>query len=200
MKIGITGTIASGKTSVSILLKKRGFPVFNADQYAKMSLHNGNECFDKLVDLLGEDIIGEDGDIDAKKMAQKIFTNEEYRLQVNSIVHPFVKKGMLRFMERNNGIVFCEVPLLYEAKWEDCFDSILVVTCDRQVAIERLMRDRDYSEEEANARYDSQIASLKQVELADYVIHNDGDLKELNTLVNKFVREIRERSRYGHRS
>jgi len=74
------------------------------------------------------------------------------------------------------------------------------VTCDRQVAIERLMRDRDYSEEEANARYDSQIASLKQVELADYVIHNDGDLKELNTLVNKFVREIRERSRYGHRS
>ena len=97
-KIGITGTIASGKTSVSILLKKHGFAVFNCDQYAKMATHAGNPCFDRLVSVLGKDVLDDGGDIDRQKMASLIFQDENKRLCVNEIVHPYVIEGMRHMM------------------------------------------------------------------------------------------------------
>ena len=90
MKIGITGTIASGKTSVSILFRRMGFSVFNADNYAKMATHASNPCFQPLLEVLSEDVLDESGDIDRKKMASIIFNDEEKRKAVNAIVHPYV--------------------------------------------------------------------------------------------------------------
>ncbi len=199
MKIGITGTIASGKTSVSILFRRMGFPVFNADNYAKMATHSSNPCFSSLVSVLSEDVLDESGDIDRKKMASMIFQDEEKRKVVNSIVHPYVIEGMKNFFEnhKDQKIIFAEVPLLFEANMKEYFDRILVVTCSKETAIKRMKDDRDYSEEEAIARYESQLDPEYQKQQADTVIENDGDLKELGSKVNKYIASIRKELRNG---
>ncbi len=194
---GITGTIAAGKTSVSILLKRHGFAVFNCDNYAKIALHKGSGCYAALVELLTEDVVSDSGDIDPKKMAAVIFHDEEKRKGVNAIVHPFVREAMHHFFESHaqEQLVFAEVPLLFEAGWEDDFDQICVVTCTKETAVSRMRRDRGYSEAEALARYDSQINIEEQKKKADFVINNDGDLKKLNDDVNAWLRELRREAR-----
>lgn len=196
IKIGITGTIASGKTSFSILLKRRGFSVFNADQYAKMATHAGNPCFDALIEVLGEDVKDSSGDIDRKKMADCIFHDEDKRKAVNAIVHPYVQVGMEKFFTSHNkdAFVFAEVPLLFEAGLQDAFDEIICITCQKDVAIRRMMEDREYSEEEANARYQSQMHSYQ--DKASIVIENDTDLKALDAKVNQLVGTLRRKTRH----
>lgn len=194
-KVGITGTIASGKTSVSILLKKHGFRVFNSDNYAKMATHAGNVCYEKLVDILGEEAVSEDGDIDRSKMAEIIFHDEEKRKAVNAVVHPYVIEGMHKFFSSSEGaFAFAEVPLLFEAGLENEFDEICVVTCRKQTAIKRMMEDRQYSEEQAENRYDCQINPEEQISKADTVIYNDDSLEALNTQVNTWLRKLRKDS------
>ncbi len=202
LKTGITGTIASGKTSVSILFRKRGFAVFNSDNYAKMATHNGNPCWQPLVSILGDEVVDMNGDIDRKKMADIIFHDEEKRKAVNACVHPYVIEGMRNFFSRhsNDKLVFAEVPLLFEAGIENEFDRIIVVTCSKDTAVERMMRDRDYTKEEALARYDHQIDPEIQKQKADIVIENNGDLKELDHKVNLVTAKLRKESRYGYQS
>ena len=196
-RIGITGTIASGKTSVSILLKKHGFAVFNCDQYAKMATHASNPCFASRVDILTEDVLDKSGDIDRKKMADIIFLDEQKRLAVNSVVHPYVKEGMRHFFEvrKDEPFVFAEVPLLFEAGMEDEFDEICVVTCKKETAVARMMEDREYTKTQAENRYRCQIDPEKQISKADTVIENDGDLKQLNSAVNAWLARLRKETR-----
>ncbi|MDO5108543.1 MAG: dephospho-CoA kinase [Erysipelotrichaceae bacterium] len=201
-KIGITGTIAAGKTSVSILLKRRGFSVFNSDQYARMATNSNNPCFAKIVEAFGEEIIGCDGDIDRKKLADAVFHDEEKRQILNGIVHPYVREGLLKFFERHaeSPVVFAEVPLLFEAGWQELFDMSLVITCDEETAIARMMEDRGYSEEEARARYQSQLDPQKQISMADKVIYNNSTLSDLDHEINLFVRDLRKEIRNGNQS
>ncbi|MDO4415493.1 MAG: dephospho-CoA kinase [Erysipelotrichaceae bacterium] len=200
IKIGVAGTIAAGKTSVSILLKRRGFAVFNSDQYARMATHKNNPCFAKIIEAFGDELIDKDGDIDRAKLAAIVFHDEEARLKLNSITHPYVKEGLLKFFERNSEqpAVFAEVPLLFEAGWQDLFDHTLVITCKKETAIRRMMEDRDYTEEEALARYQSQIDPEKQIALADRVIHNDGTLEDLDHEINLYIRDLRKEIRNGN--
>ncbi|MCR5794898.1 MAG: dephospho-CoA kinase [Solobacterium sp.] len=198
MKIGITGTIASGKTSLSIILKRRGYSVFNCDQYARSATNRGNICFDSIVHTFGEGILCDNGDIDRKKLADIVFKDEEERKKLNAIVHPYVIAGMKRFFANHeNEIAFAEVPLLFEAGLEDYFDEVCVITCSKETAVRRMMEDRDYTEAEALARYESQIPPEEQIAKADKVLYNDGTLRELNTEVNLWVRHLRERIRNG---
>lgn len=198
MKIGITGTIASGKTSVSILFRRMGFCVFNADQYAKMTTHVSNPCFKQLVTILSEDVLDDNGDIDRQKMADMIFHDEDKRKQVNAIVHPYVIEGMKRFFENHNDqkIIFAEIPLLFEANMKEYFDKILVVSCSKDTAIKRMKEDRNYSEAQALARYASQLDPEYQMQNADDVIMNDGDLKELGSKVNQYIAKLRKEIRH----
>ena len=192
-KIGITGTIASGKTSAAILLKRHGFAVFNADQYARMCTHSGNVICEQLKQALPEGMDDGQGGIDRRKLAELIFHDEEARQLVNSLTHPYVREGMRRFFANHaeDTLAFAEVPLLYEAKMEDEFDAVLVITCTKETAIKRMMEDRDYTEEEALARYDSQIDPEIQISRADDVIYNDGSLTNLNTAINRYLRKMR---------
>ena len=199
VKIGITGTIASGKTLAATLLRRRGMPVFNADQYGKMALHEGNECYPELVKVLGKEVLDDNQDIDAHKMAAVIFNDPQKRDWVNQIVHPFVKEGMVHFFTSHaeSPLLFAEVPLLFNAHWEDEFDQICVVTCEKKTAVERMMRDRGYSREEAEKRYLSQMAPQEQMAKADCVLHNDGDRRELEQAVNQWLGKLRKETRHG---
>ena len=197
MKIGITGTIASGKTTVSYLMKKRGYPVFNADKYAGMCLHVGNPVCEKIAETFPT-VLDEAGNVDRKKLSAIVFSDEAKRKQLNSLVPPYVIEGMKKFFEHQKKVpfIFAEVPLLFEAGLENEFDQILVVTCEKETAIKRMMEDRDYTRQEAEARIASQIDSFKQVEKADVVLHNDTDLKALNDQINALFKEWRKGQRH----
>lgn len=196
-KIGITGTIASGKTSVSILLRKHGYAVFNSDHYAKMATHAGNPCFTSLVGILGEGVLDETGDIDRNAMADVIFHDEQKRKAINGIVHPYVIEGMRRFFvsHENDPFAFAEVPLLFEAGLENEFDEICVVTCTKETAIARMKEDRDYTDEQAESRYACQISPEEQIARAHTVIYNDSDLQTLNSEINRWIAGLRKESR-----
>ena len=196
-KIGITGTIASGKTSFCILLKRRGLAVFNSDRYAAMCLHASHPAMKQIAAFFPE-VVDKNGDADKKKLSTFVFTDDKKRKQLNEIVHPYVIAGMDHFFASHADmpIVCAEVPLLYEAGIEDMFDEVVVVTCEKETAVKRMMEDREYSREEAENRYASQIAPEEQCEKADIVIHNDSDLKALDHEVNLLMRHLR--SRRGH--
>ena len=201
-KIGITGTIASGKTSVSISLKRRGMPVFNADNYSKIALHQGSQCYARLIEILGSSVLDDNQDIDPHQMAEIIFNDEEKRRAVNEAVHPFVKEGMRKFFasHADRPLVFAEVPLLFESHWEKEFDAVCVITCAKEEALKRMMKDRGYTKKEAERRYASQIDPEKQKAMADYVLINDGDKIELEHQVNIWVAQLRKETRHGNES
>ena len=187
-KIGITGTIAAGKTTVSILLRRKGYHVFDSDGYSHILYRKTDPCYQKVVDAFGEEILDATGEIDRKKLADRIFSDEAQRKMLNGIVHSAVREGMERFFANHTeeALVFAEVPLLFEAHMQDCFDEILVVTCEKETAIRRMMEDRDYSRTEAEARY---AAAMKSFVNQDNVIflENDHGLKELNERVNSYL-------------
>ncbi len=193
MKLGITGTIAAGKTTVSILLKQRGIPVFNSDQYAKMAYIKGSDTYHVIVREFGNEILDENQEIDLKKLADLIFSDEDKRKQINAIVHPFVKEGILKFFSNHADlpIVAAEVPLLFEAGFEDLFDEIVVVTCDEKVAIDRMMEYRNYTYQEAYQRYHSQLDEKIQISKADRVLYNNLDLESLMHQINAMLKELK---------
>lgn len=190
-KFAITGTIGSGKSTVSILFKRFQIPVFDADGYSKLCLMDNHPAAIKIKEVFGEAVLNENGYLDRKKIANVVFNNEKARQRLNAIVHPFVKEGLLNFFERykDQDLIGAEIPLLYECGWEDLFDKVIVVTCHKETAIQRLMEYREFTYEEAVNRLNVQIDSDKQIEQADTVIYNDGSLKELNSEVRNWIKE-----------
>ena len=192
-KIAITGTIGAGKTSAAIMIRRRGMAVFNCDQYARLCTNRNNPCFAPIVAIFGEQIINSTGDIDRSKLAAEVFADEEKRLALNAVTHPYIREGMHRFFEshKDDAFVFAEVPLLFEAGFETDFDIVLCVTCDKETAVKRLMEDREYTREQALARYDSQIDPEIQKARADRVIENNGTLSDLDRAINLWIGEMR---------
>ena len=190
-KIGITGTIASGKTTVCILLRRMGYSVFDSDGYSRILYQKTNPCYEKVVALLGDAILDEFGEIDRKKTAALIFHNEDLRKGLNAIVHPAVIEGMNRFFDhhQDEDLVFAEVPLLYEAHMESCFDEILILACAKETAIQRMMEDRGYTEEEALARYAAMIHHEDSEPGRVTVLYNDSTIKALYEKVLAYVEE-----------
>lgn len=192
MKIAITGTVGSGKSTVSILLRRRRKPVFDADGYASTALHQNNPCYARIIESFGTGILDEHGEIDHKKMAAIIFHEEEKRQVLNGIVHPYVKEGMDAFFahHENDPLVFAEIPLLFQEGWQKYFDRTVVVTCSQEHAIERMMESRGYTREHALARINSQMPVEEQISLADDVLYNDGTIKDLDHQTAQWLKSL----------
>lgn len=192
-KIAITGTVGSGKSTAAILLRRRRLPVFDADHYAGLALQKNNPCFARIVNALGEEILDAQGEIDRKKTAALVFHDEEKRQALNGIVHPFVKDGMDAFFAHHaaDSLVFAEIPLLFQEGWQVYFDATCVVTCSDAHAIARMMENRGYTKEEAQARIDSQMPKETQISLADHVLYNDGTIKDLDRECAQWIRELK---------
>lgn len=182
--IGITGGIGAGKSELLNYIKKHyKCEVYMADEVAHLVKEPGTACFEKLVELLGEDVVGSGGRIDKALMAEKIFADASLLQKVNDILHPAVREFLLERLEaaRRLGAVelfFVEAALLIEAGYGSLVDEMWYVYADEEVRRERLKRNRGYSEERIDNVIRSQLGEETFRKNCDFVIDNSGFLEE----------------------
>lgn len=191
--IGLTGGIASGKSTVANMLKELGITVIDADVEARLAVEPGEAAYKQIVAHFGEGILLEDGAIDRAKLGGIIFNNEEERKVLNSIVHPVVRQRMKEKKEaaikRKEDIVIMDIPLLFESKLTDQVERTLVIYVDEETQLKRLMERNQFSKEEAMARIRSQMPLKEKKHLADYIIDNSGTLEQTKAQLYRLLEE-----------
>lgn len=180
--IGLTGGIASGKSTVSNMIKEMAITVIDADVEARLAVGKGEPAYQKTIAEFGDDILLPSGDIDRQKLGSLIFHNAEKRQLLNGIVHPEVRKRMNNQVEaarmREEQIIVLDIPLLFESKLTHMVEKTILVYVDRDIQLKRLMERNDLSLEDAEARIKSQMPLSDKVALADAVINNNGSIAE----------------------
>lgn len=180
--IGLTGGIATGKSTVSELLTAYGFKVVDADVASRKAVKKGSKGLDQIREKFGQEAIDDNGEMNRKYVGELVFNNPDQRIELNKIVHPIVREIMEE--EKNHYLnegynVIMDIPLLFENDLQDTVDEVWVVYTSESIQIERLMERNDLSQEDAKARVYSQISIDKKSRMADHVIDNLGDKLEL---------------------
>ncbi|WP_057911464.1 dephospho-CoA kinase [Peribacillus muralis] len=191
--IGITGGIASGKSSVSLYLQELGFTIVDADLASRAVVEPGEEAYQQVVSAFGEEILLADGTIDRAALGSIIFHDQEKRLLLNGIVHPAVRKWMLLKTEEalaaGEETVFMDIPLLFESKLTYMVEKTLLIYADERNQLKRLMNRNGLSEADALARIHSQMPLADKKALADAVIDNNGELTETKKQVRAILND-----------
>jgi dephospho-CoA kinase len=192
--VGLTGNIASGKSTVAQLLAARGVRIIDADVLAREAVAPGTRALDAIAARWGRGILGADGALDRAALRRIVFGNPVERAALDAIVHPEVKARrdalLAAARARHERVVVCDIPLLFEADLVRDVDLVLLVDAPRDVRLERLMRARGLSSAEATAMIDAQLPSEQKRARSNYVIDNDGSLATLAARVDgawKFV-------------
>src|SRR5690606_25320381 len=174
MIIGLTGSIASGKSTVSKMLEKKGYPIIDADKVARQVVEPGSETLKKIEVLFGAEVIKQDGTMDREKVGALIFSNPAMRKQLNDIIHPAIRGEMLRqrsaYLAEGYQTIIMDIPLLFESKLQHFVDKILVVSVTEENQLARLMLRNGLSEQDAKSRISSQLPTTGKEEGADAVI------------------------------
>ncbi|KEF39560.1 dephospho-CoA kinase [Schinkia azotoformans MEV2011] len=180
--LGLTGGIASGKSTVATMLRDLGIVIIDADVIAREVVEVGEDAYFKIIGAFGRTILHDDRTINRQKLGEVIFNNEQKRKVLNSIVHPAVREKMSRlkmeFIEKGEKIIVLDIPLLFESKQTHLVEKVILVYVDRDVQVKRLMQRNGLSVEEAEARINSQMPLTEKIPLADAVINNNGSIEE----------------------
>lgn len=192
--VGLTGSIASGKSTISSMFATFSVPVIDADKIAREVVIPGEKAYRKIVDVFGENVLFDDKTLNRKKLGSIIFADETKRNELNEIVHPAVREKMLSkrdsYIESGEKCVILDIPLLFESKLTHFVDKTLVVAVDEEVQLNRLMERDESTEQEAKQRIDAQIPISNKAKLADAVIDNNGtveeSLQQLETLLRNW--------------
>ncbi len=180
--IGLTGGIASGKSTVSALLQEKGYTIIDADLAARMVVEVGQPAYLAIVEAFGKGILQENGQIDRAGLGAIIFNDQTKRNLLNGIVHPAVRSMMLSHkdeaVENGKQTIIMDIPLLFESDLTWMVDRTIVVTVEKDVQLSRLMKRNKMTEEEAASRISSQLPLREKVEKADAVIDNNGSVED----------------------
>jgi dephospho-CoA kinase len=204
LNVGLTGGIATGKSTVVRMLVKRGARVIDHDGLVHSLQEPGQPVWKRIVEAFGRDILDAAERIDRKKLGALVFDNEPRRKALEGIVHPAVLEEAQRQRDRigkedEQAIVLSDIPLLLEVGLQECFDLILLVYAPPEVQIRRVMKRNNLSREEALARLKSQMPIDEKPKFADLVIRNDGTMRELEKRTDEIWQELvlRERAKRG---
>lgn len=191
---GLTGSIASGKSTVSNFLKELNVPIVDADVIAKEVVEIGQPAYKKIVEAFGSEILLDSGEINRPLLGSIIFNNKEKRLQLNEVVHPEVRREMKeqadRYIKQGEPLVILDIPLLYEGNSIELVEKVIVVTVSEENQLKRLMNRNGLSKEDALLRIASQIPVKEKAARADYVINNNGDFEDTKRQVKDLVNKI----------
>jgi dephospho-CoA kinase len=193
-KIGLTGGIASGKSTVAAMLRELGFDVIFADEISRGLLRSGEEALHETIREFGPEILGPDGMLDRKKLAAIVFSVQSKLDKLNAIIHPRVEAEMLRQfgeLEREGrSVAFVEAALLVEAGYMKDLDGLVVAWCRPEQQMERLIA-RGMTEKEAQARIGAQMPVEKKLKLATYRIDCSGSMEETRRQVGELAERLR---------
>jgi dephospho-CoA kinase len=180
--IGLTGSIASGKSTVSTMLKRKGFPIVDADEIARQVVELGSPVLQEISRVFGESVLQADGSLNRMKLGEIIFNDEEMRQKLNGIIHPAIRQEMLKqkdeWLAGGANTVIMDIPLLFESKLQSFVDTIIVVSVTPEIQKERLIARNVLSEEEADRRIQSQLPVKEKEKAADAVLFNNGTVEE----------------------
>ena len=197
LKVGLTGGIATGKSFVLSVLRELGCEVMDADQTAREVVESGQPAFNEIVAHFGQEVVGEDGKLNRGKLGAIIFNNPAEREKLNSIVHPRVFEAQARWMvevERRNpqAIVVIDAALMIETGSYRRFDQIVVVHCEPDIQLQRLMERNNLTQEEAMARISSQMPSAEKLKFSDFAINTSLGFDDTRRQIESLYEQLRK--------
>jgi dephospho-CoA kinase len=195
-KLGLTGGIATGKTTISNYLKTKGIPVLDADEYARKVVEPGTPGLTDIVNTFGKQVLQSDGSLNRKLLGQIIFNDMTARQKLNDITHPRIQQMMTDELQKlakdKTPLVILDIPLLLENHNIAGADAIMVVTVPESIQLNRLMQRNNLTKEEAQRRIDAQMPLSEKEKLADFIVDNSGTIANTLTQVDKVIQNITE--------
>ncbi len=192
--VGLTGGIASGKTTVSRMFSEAGIPVICADELAREAVQPGAPALEEIRRAFGPGVVDQEGNLDRAQVAELVFNDTELRLRLESIIHPRVeeeKNARLAALERlGHTIAIVDVPLLYETGWDKHFKVVIVVYIPQDMQLSRLICRDGMSEEEARARIKAQMDIEEKKKRSDKIVDNSGDLTNTMNQVHGIIKQL----------
>ena len=195
LTVGLTGSVASGKSTVARIWAARGIPVVSADDLAREVVEPGSRGLERVAEAFGAEVLTEDGALDREAMRERVFGDPEARRRLESILHPLIAERRDAWLEARRAegaeLVVAEIPLLFEVDGEDDFDVTVVVDAPRDERLRRLTRERGLDGEEARSIMDAQMDPAEKRRRADVVLENDGSLDALERAALDLLEELR---------
>lgn len=197
LKVGLTGNIATGKTTVAEMFKEMGAQVIDADEIARQVVMPDKPAWHDIVKNFGSTIIRDDNTIDRRALGKIVFGSEEKRQLLNSITHPRIiediRKSISDLEKSGTGVAIIEASLIVEkGGMKDIIDKLIVVTADEDIQVQRLSQRDELTKEEISGRLRSQMPSNEKVKYADFVIDNSGSKKETRKQVESVWKQLLE--------
>ena len=195
MKVGLTGGIGAGKSTVADLFSQKGAVVIRSDELARQVIEPQTPGFQQVITRFGKDFVNSEGYIDRAKLAQIVFQDDAALKDLENIVHPLVRSKTNELVNQHTAetIIVNEIPLLLEKKMESLFDFLVIVISSEKIRLERLAQ-RGLTTEQATARMAKQVSDDERRAAADFLIVNDGNLDQLEADVEKIWQTLQERS------
>ena len=195
MKVGLTGGIGAGKSTVADLFSKRGAVVIRSDELARQVIEPETSGYEQVISRFGKEIVNAKGSIDRAKLAQLVFNDDVALKDLENIIHPLVRERTNKLMSAQTPetIIVNEIPLLLEKKMESLFDFLVIVISTEKNRLERLSQ-KGLTEDQAKARIAKQVNDDARKAAADFLIVNDGNLDQLDTDVQKIWQTLQERN------
>lgn len=195
--IGLTGGIASGKSTVSNFLKQKGYPIVDADQIARDVVAPGSNGLRCIRQAFGTDVVDTDGHLNRQRLGKIVFQSPKQMARLNHVMQPLIRAAVLQQIKylKHQGatLIFLDIPLLFEQHYEALCDQVMVVTVDARTQRERLMRRNSYSEREAMDQINSQMSLADKVKRADVVIDNNSDINRTHHQVEEWLMTVSRR-------
>jgi len=193
--VGLTGGIASGKSSLAAALRDLGAPVIDADALARDAVRPGSEALSAIREAFGDGVLAPGGALDRKRMAAVVFSDAGARARLEAIVHPAVREAVrdetARLAAAGHGLAFYDVPLLYESGLDSLVDCVVVVYAPPALQRSRLVERDGIAPEEADARIAAQMPIGEKARRADVVVANEGDLASLRAKAGPLLHALR---------
>lgn len=196
LKIGLTGSIAVGKTFVCEVLRELGCPVLDADQTARDVVKPGTKGLELITEKFGREVLKSDGELDRARLGAIVFADEQKRQLLNSIVHPLVIETQYKWLherelENPNGIAVIDAALMIESGGFRRFDKTIVVWCQPEIQIERLMARNNLSREDAILRINAQMPQEEKKKYADFLIDTSSGFEDTRRQTERIFEELK---------
>jgi dephospho-CoA kinase len=193
-RVGLTGGVASGKSTVSAILDELGALIIDADVLAREVVAAGTDGLREVVEAFGRDVLTEDGELDRPAMGTIVFADPEKRRVLEGIIHPLVRErgAEIEASAGSDDVVVHDIPLLAETGQAEGFDAVIVVDVPTEMQLERMVELRGMTREDAEARVAAQAARHERLKIATHVVDNTGTVEDLRRRVTEVYRELRE--------